>query len=178
MNPIPHYQKAFVEHWHMNKTDHIFLSALSATNKHRSGVPQGRALPYKEFLRAIAKSHFVTSPSGDRPECHRHYEALGLGAIPITDLHPLHYRHLEHGPIVYGVTRWNLTQLEHFIPLYQGRIVNRNMAFEEYWMESIDRIVGHPLRWWDRLQGKSCLLSEFVWLNKTAEEIRNDILAG
>jgi hypothetical protein len=50
------------------------------------------------------------------------------------------------------------------------------MAFEEYWMESIERVVGHALLWWDYRQSKSCMLKDFAFINKTLGEIKNDIL--
>lgn len=173
MNPIPHYQRVFVQHFlELNKTQDVFFSPLRVTNNSsRGAISQRQIMPYRQYLYEIAKSRYVVSPSGDRPECHRHYEALGLGAIPITDLSPIHYRHFKDGPIIYGVTDWNITiTQEHFRHL-SNVTVNRNMAFEEYWMESIERIVGHPLMWWDRLQGKSCLLQDFTVLNKTVEEL-------
>jgi len=40
-------------------------------------------------------------------------------------------------------------------------VVNRNMVFEEYWMEYVERVVEHPLRWWDRAQKQKSLLTGF-----------------
>jgi len=41
-------------------------------------------LPHSEYLANIAKSRFVISPPGDRPDTYRHWESVALGAVPVT----------------------------------------------------------------------------------------------
>lgn len=38
----------------------------------------------EEFYRDVMAHHFVLSPPGAGPDCHRHWEAMALGAIPIV----------------------------------------------------------------------------------------------
>tara|TARA_B110000261_G_scaffold160774_1_gene200970 strand:- start:52 stop:987 length:936 start_codon:yes stop_codon:yes gene_type:complete len=45
-----------------------------------------RKLPYNEYLNFILKSKFTISTSGDRDDCYRHYECIGLNSIPITNI--------------------------------------------------------------------------------------------
>lgn len=40
---------------------------------------------YLSFLNTIASSQYILSPVGDRDDCFRHWECIGLGAIPITN---------------------------------------------------------------------------------------------
>lgn len=49
-----------------------------------------RAEPYAyvDYMYDIARSHFVASPSGAGYDCHRHWEAMYMGAIPIIDSTP------------------------------------------------------------------------------------------
>lgn len=105
------------------------------------------------YLEQLASSRFIFSPNGDRPECYRHYEALGLGAIPITELDIMYYEHLASGPVVYNTTDWhNLTTGDDVLELMgleKFPFVQRNMVFTEYWLEHMDREVGRALRWWD-----------------------------
>lgn len=49
-------------------------------------LPNGEQLPLAEFFEAMSRAQYVFSPRGDRPECFRHYESIGLGATPITNL--------------------------------------------------------------------------------------------
>ena len=40
--------------------------------------------------------------------------------------------------------------------------VNRNMVFEEYWMEHVEQVVGWPLEWWDVTANRAAVLQDFV----------------
>jgi hypothetical protein len=105
------------------------------------------------------ESSYVVSPNGDRPDCYRHYEAIGLGAMPITQMNPKYYRHLA-GNVIFNNTNWNLTELEVTLP--RKPKVNRRLVFEEYWMEYMERIVGRPLRWWDSTNQIRCSLADIT----------------
>ena len=128
-----------------------------------------------DYLREILQSKYVLSPDGNHPDCHRHYESIGLGAIPITQLDPYFYSHLREGPIIYNNTIWNLTELNSSLPMMQPRrrSVNRNMVFEEYWIEYVERIVGRPLRWWDVNQNTKATLDQFSLSSSSSVQIYN-----
>lgn len=81
------------------------------------------------------KSQYALSPDGDRPECHRHYEAIDMGTMAIISLDPYLHRHLK-GNVVFGEKRWNVTELEARLP--HDPVVNRRLIFEEYWMEYVE----------------------------------------
>jgi len=49
------------------------------------GKKSGELLEYPVFLKNILGSKFVMSPTGDREDCFRHYECIGLGSIPISN---------------------------------------------------------------------------------------------
>ena len=96
-NPVPYYRNIFLETMNTTnttKTNSIFVGYLSRTHDDRKNVPSGRKLPYETYLRKIAESSYVISPNGIRPDCHRHYEAIGLGSVPITAFDPYLYSHL------------------------------------------------------------------------------------
>jgi hypothetical protein len=169
-NPVPVFRQVFLETWNGNnnetefqdnKTINIFSGYIANTNHLRKNIASGRKLNYVDYLRTISRSKYVISPDGDHPDCHRHYESIGLGAIPITQLNPYFYSHLREGHVVYENNIWNLTELNSSLPMMQLRSVNRNLIFEEYWMEYIERIVGRPLRWWDVNQRTKATLDQF-----------------
>ncbi len=43
-------------------------------------------MPIVDYLERIRRSKFVVSPPGDRPDTYRHWEALALGATPVSNL--------------------------------------------------------------------------------------------
>ena len=45
-----------------------------------------KRLGYIQYLKEITRSRYILSPQGDRPDCYRNYEAIGLGCIPISNL--------------------------------------------------------------------------------------------
>ena len=108
-------------------------------------------LPPREYFVAMSRSRYVLSPNGDRPECHRHYEAIGLGTGPIPELDVVVHRHLKDGPVIYSNVEWNVTELERVLD--PRPIVNRNLIREDYWMGWMEDVVGHRLNWNDRLDG-------------------------
>jgi len=50
------------------------------------GKKSGPILTYTDYLTQLAKSQFVISTSGDRDDCYRHYECIGLNAIPVSNI--------------------------------------------------------------------------------------------
>ena len=95
----------------------IFAGPLGDTTPKRKGVPATKEkMNYTHYLEELAGSQYVLSPDGDHPDCHRHYEAIGLGTVPITQLDPNYYSHLEEGNIVYSNNDWNLTSLQETLP--------------------------------------------------------------
>jgi len=143
------------------KNNFIFVGYFSMrTNKEkRKLVPQGEKLHPTHHFSKMHASHYVVSPDGDRPDCYRHYESIGLNAMPITQMNPKYYRHLA-GNVIFNNTNWNLTELEVSLP--KNPRVNRRLVFEEYWMEYVEKIVGRPLRWWDSSRQVRCSLAEIT----------------
>ncbi len=170
-NPISAYRQVFLDSLHntITKTRKVYAGPLSITTDDRKHIPRSKKLQFGQYAREIAKSKYVLSPNGVRPDCHRNYEAIGLGAIPITELDPFLYRHLKEGPVVYENTNWNMTWFDETLPEPDPNTVNRNLVFEEYWMEYIERAVGRPLQWWDKLKSEKSQLVDFEKGNYTGQ---------
>jgi hypothetical protein len=86
-----------------NKTEVIFIGPLGMTNKRRQHIPRAAKTSPHAYFAALTHGHYTFSPDGDRPECYRHYEALGMGTIPITEM-SIDFSHLASGPVVYSNT--------------------------------------------------------------------------
>jgi hypothetical protein len=178
VDPLAAYRAAFVRHWHGNtrKTHTVFIGY---TNPHTNPLrqhsvshnrtvhwtppppPPPPRLNLTDYYDALARHRYVQSPNGDRPECYRHYEAIGLGTIPLTQLHPLYYAHLAPAPVVFNVTNyghWNTPiatealvrphSFRHSIR-HATHATNRRMVTEEYWIDYVERLVAMPVRWAD-----------------------------
>lgn len=137
----------------VTKTSLLFLSYLEVYNNpvQRKDVPSGPRKTIAEYLSALHEAQYILAPDGDRPECFRHFEALMLGTVPLTQLLEREYPHLIGSGVIFDNHEWNLTVLERDLPKRSNGTVNRRFVFEEFWMEYVDRVVGRPLMWWDRL---------------------------
>ena len=130
-------------------------------SKSYSEYKKERLLPIDYFTN-IYNSKYILSPNGDRPECFRHYEALGLGTVPITELDSKLglFRHLLDGPVIYDNRVWNVTLLGQTLDPYP--IVNRNLIREDYWMNWMEEQIGNnvQLTWNDRLRVPSAVVDD------------------
>lgn len=166
-NPVVILRDVLLRHAYElpNKTIGVFEAYTSPyTNPSRKNMPRGVKLPLPDYLEQLARSKFVISPNGHKPDCFRHYEALAFGCIPITELNPAYYGHLKAGPVVFNNKDWwNLTEEKMLrkMNLTAFPSVNRNLIFEEYWMEEMERLVGRPVRWFDIRRQKQAFLTDF-----------------
>ena len=148
---LPHYKKIFFgsiqDKSLLDKTNFIFAGPLGNNGGgERSCLPQStERIPPTQYFLEMAKSKYVVSPNGDRPDCYRHYEAIGLGAVPITQLDPVAYAHFGVGSVIYNNKQWDLALLEKELDPWP--IVNRNMIREDYWMDWVDAVVVSRLNW-------------------------------
>lgn len=86
-----------LEHLHISATHpsrHRLIARSEAASKH--APLQGPA-----FYKSIANTQFLISPRGDRPECYRHWEAIGLGAIPVANINSSLYGPLFGNDMMY-----------------------------------------------------------------------------
>jgi hypothetical protein len=66
----------------------------------RNGIPMAPRKPLEDFLRDISKSYFTICPMGSGTDCHRIWEALYLGSVPVVADCP-HNRGFRDLPIVF-----------------------------------------------------------------------------
>ena len=82
------------------KHKHITHLFCSPTNESRLKLPPRDSINPCDFYSEIMNSRFVISPIGDRDDCYRHYECIGLGAIPISNV-STHYKQLFKNNMYY-----------------------------------------------------------------------------
>jgi len=95
--------------------------------------------PFSKYLEDLTKSIFVVSPRGNGLDCHRTWEALLMGAIPIvisSSLDPM----FEDLPVLI-VNDWNeitLPMLEAKYLEFQTTTFNNEKKYLDYWLKLID----------------------------------------
>jgi hypothetical protein len=59
----------------------------------------------KQYRKLLLRSKFVISPPGNGPDCHRTWEAMYLGAIPVVKMQSWPFRHINL-PVI-QIEKWN-----------------------------------------------------------------------
>jgi hypothetical protein len=112
------------------------------------GAESGARISYAEYLTRISNAKFVMSPTGDRDDCHRHYESIGLGAIPISNISEPYLPIFANGSIV----KASADEMAHIYinqKLPEGveyKLPSADILMVDYWLERIrDRLseLGH-----------------------------------
>ncbi len=62
---------------------------------------QNMSLHHSQYFDLLPNSRFIISPEGNGIDCHRHYEALIAGCIPICERNPLIEEKYKGLPILY-----------------------------------------------------------------------------
>lgn len=87
INHLLQYTEVLLEEDNIDKTVNINLLNINKnTNPTREIFPDKPKLNIKDYYREIKKSKYVLSPIGDRDDCFRHYECIGLETYPISNV--------------------------------------------------------------------------------------------
>lgn len=85
-NMLERYADALLSYDEGRKTTTVKHLKVSLTHPSRSILPPMPSLRPQAYYDEIISSQFLLSPRGDRPDTYRHWEAIGLGAIPISNI--------------------------------------------------------------------------------------------
>ena len=96
-----------------------------------------RYVNYTEFLTNILNSEFVISTSGDRDDCYRHYECIGLNAIPISNIN-YGYKDIFGDNMVYSNAEEMKNMIDKNIVNHNYKKPNRNILTISYWIYKIN----------------------------------------
>jgi len=106
------------------------------TNKSREILPDGNKCNRDEYYNNISKYKFLLSPIGDRNDTYRHYESIGLGTIPVSNV-SINYKFIFEDNMHYvNSTEEMVELLNNNKPLeHKYKEPNRNLILTDYWVE-------------------------------------------
>lgn len=61
---------------------------IAETLQHNGFTVNVNTVPARQYFQELASHKFIISPEGNGIDCHRHYEALMAGSIPIVESNP------------------------------------------------------------------------------------------
>eukprot|EP00547_Thalassionema_nitzschioides_P007117 CAMPEP_0194214874 /NCGR_PEP_ID=MMETSP0156-20130528/16271_1 /TAXON_ID=33649 /ORGANISM="Thalassionema nitzschioides, Strain L26-B" /LENGTH=363 /DNA_ID=CAMNT_0038943229 /DNA_START=142 /DNA_END=1233 /DNA_ORIENTATION=- len=115
----------------------LFHSYFSVQNNRgaRGNIPNGKRLSYHEYLEQMSRHQYVLSPNGDRADCFRNYEAIGLGTIPIVQTSEERYGWMQDAVFGIPTELWNDTEAlaERYLPHTNSTGAHREFVLLDYW---------------------------------------------
>lgn len=116
-------------------TAHSYLPDNHIRKKYKIlGINSGEKLKYKKYLDTINKSKFLISTAGDRDDCFRHYEAIGLETVPISNIN---YEEI-FGDSMYTTSEENLFKIaETKKSDIEYKKPNKNIIYFKYWKDKL-----------------------------------------
>ena len=131
----------------INKNIEI-LNQNSSTHKHLPanhirkvynifGTNSGPRINYLQFLQNIEGAKFVISTAGDRDDCYRHYECIGLNAIPVSNIGG-DYVNIFGNNMIYSNATEMIEMINEKTVKYEYVEPNRDIITVQYWVEKMN----------------------------------------
>ena len=102
------------------------------------GKNSGPSLDYKSYLQKISQAEFVISTPGDRDDSYRHYECIGLKAIPVSNIQ---YKSIFGENMIYSNALEMINMVENNLVNYKYNEPNQDILTIKYWVKKIQEIV-------------------------------------
>jgi hypothetical protein len=80
------------------------LDSNSKRSKVKQYLNKIERYDFREYLRKVSEAKYVLSLAGDRPDCYRMWESIGLGTVPVTNLNKTLYYSLFGNRVIYTTT--------------------------------------------------------------------------
>ena len=126
--------------YNINKDKNILHLHLGTTHPCRSKLPLLPRISFTDYYEKIAKAKFLISPVGDRDDCYRHYEAIGLGCIPISNV-SIKYKKIFENNMYY-------TDIDNMVDILnkddsgiQYREPNKDLICFDYYKDNIYKLI-------------------------------------
>ena len=134
---LPNYYNALLKNNGGEKNNKIAnLFVTKKNNPERNILPDVPKDNVDEYYEKLSQSEFILSPAGDRAECYRHWEAIGLNTIPIANV-PETYKQLFTNNMEY------VSSVKEMVDLLESNNLiynepNRDIISVEYWKDKIN----------------------------------------
>jgi len=135
------------QHSSNSKSNLLYLNFSLHTNPNRSktmnillqkGFNKNEKLDWNEYIEELSKHKFCISPKGNGVDCHRTWECLYLGVIPIVEK-STHMSNFHDLPILF-VHSYDVISIEYLNQIYkdfQNKTFNMDKLSLDYWNKKI-----------------------------------------
>lgn len=110
-----------------------------------------------EYFKTIGTYKFVASPEGNGIDCHRHYEALLAGCIPILEKNPKSESKYAGCPVLWTTDYSEIT--EEYLTMKYKEMLNTEYDFSPLFLSSYTSEIQQKIKdrgnyWCLKLEGK------------------------
>lgn len=137
---VDKYTNVLLKSKKIKKKKKIHHSYLGLNHPCRQKLPQVQQCNHKNFYRQISSSKYMISPIGDRDDCFRHYESIGLGTIPISNVHPYYKNIFEDNMVITDIDSMVKILKDNKIS-HKYRIPNRDLISFKYHKDKIIKLI-------------------------------------
>lgn len=115
----------------------IHRKTIVQTCERRLGITN-QVIDAESYFLALPSYKFVLSPEGNGIDCHRHYEALFAGCIPIVEKQPCVMEKYAGCPVLYTTDYSELTP--EFLEETYHRMLDETFDFSRLFLNSYDEL--------------------------------------
>ena len=116
----------------------IHLPLNYSTNPCRLKLPILPRISSTQFWIEIAQGKFILSPIGDRDDCYRNYEAIGLGTIPVSNVSKFHKNIFTTNMVYSNIDEMaNMLNDDNLDLVYKEP--NKDLICYEYWKDIVHK---------------------------------------
>ena len=116
----------------------IHLPLNYSTNPCRLKLPIIPRISSTQFWIEIAQGKFLLSPIGDRDDCYRNYEAIGLGTIPVSNVSKFHKNIFTTNMVYNNIDEMaNMLNDDNLDLVYKEP--NKDLICYEYWKDIVHK---------------------------------------
>jgi hypothetical protein len=121
-----------------------------------NGIPNIKLSP-DQYFATLSSYKFVVSPEGNGIDCHRHYEALMAGCIPILERNPLTEKKYVGCPVLWTTDYSEITE-EYLLKKYE-EMIDKDYNFSGLFLSSYPPHIRGQIKansdyWMKKLTGK------------------------
>ena len=107
-------------------------------------------IDHHTYFDMLPSYKFTISPEGNGIDCHRHYEALISGCIPIIENNPLTYEKYKNCPVLFTNDYSEIT--EEYLNMKYSEMIDREFDFSclflSYYPKNVQEIIKHNGNKW------------------------------
>lgn len=122
---------------------------LISANLERNGI-KNTYIHHEDYFKSLPSYKFVISPEGSGVDCHRHYEALIAGCIPVVEFNDLTMHKYKGLPILYTSDYSDITieGLNYIYPIIMNELHCYSPLFKSYYNDNDRKLIIDNGRYW------------------------------